>query len=109
MENFRPCRAAPGAAAGLQIRPLPRRFIVSVAHRGAGDDADVDCVEPPHRELCRAGFWRAAVSPSAHYQGYEDGAGRANLVAGEGDEFGTRGAGALYAGAFRCAGAEIVG
>ena len=44
-------RAAQGDAAGLQVRPLPRRPALSLAHRRAADGHRRHRLEPPARNL----------------------------------------------------------
>ena len=62
-------------AAGLQIRSLPGRHSLSLAHRRARDDPDRDRLQPSARDLCRTRFRRHPVSPSAGDKGHQARAG----------------------------------
>ena len=73
--------AAAGDAAGVEIRPLPGRYPLSLAQRRTGDDPDRDRRQPSARDLWPARFRRHSLSLSAGHQGDQDRAGGADLGA----------------------------
>src|SRR6267142_6788315 len=57
LADARPRHPPPGVVAGLEIRSLPCRYPVSLAHRRTRDDPDRDRLQSPARDLQQSRFW----------------------------------------------------
>jgi predicted amino acid-binding ACT domain protein len=82
LADARPRQPPPGDAAGLEIRSLPGRYPVSLAHRRTRDDPDRDRFQSPARDLQQSRFRRHSVSLFAGHQGNQARAGDRDLGSG---------------------------
>ena len=82
LADARPRQPPPGDAAGLEIRSLPGRYPVSLAHRRTRDDPDRDRLQPSARDLRQSRFRRDSVSLSAGHEGDQARAGDRGLESG---------------------------
>ncbi len=97
LADARPGDPSPRHAAGVEVRSLPRRYPVSLAHRRSRHDPDRDRLEPSARSLQGSRFRRHPVPPHADHQGDQARAGAGDLGSGRHDRDRARGAGALHA------------